>query len=540
MNMFLGTVKGALLLFATVCALGLIGVIAGGAVALSKVEQAAGQLSESKYVVADILPPPLYIIEAHLLAYQMLHRDLGTAQGLAKIQTLISAYEERNRYWAASPLDGRLSSALLGKQRTHADRYFNILTTQLVPALEQDRPAVAETAFNTLSDAYASHRQEVDSTVALVSANAQRHLDSMGNTTSSAYFMLGLVGAISLLLALAIYGVTARRIHSLLGAEPAFLRQAMALFAQGNLHASTDTPARGSVYAGLLEARERIRELVIGMASGAQSVDTQVACVGAEIQRLREHSASLVESALYTGTAMSQMTQSIALISSQALSAQVSVEEAANQAHRGNQARLQSLSSVQHLAAASRSTQTSVANLDQGSSKVSLIAETIQDIASQTNLLALNAAIEAARAGDQGRGFAVVADEVRQLAGRTSTATEEIKGLIGVIREGVEVTVQSMQTSTQDVDRGLATVTEAGESLLAIQERVAAATAAMMEIVTANQRVGTACDDVYQQMNELNQLASAGNVSAEATAKAGDALQKVSCDLRTSLGVFKY
>jgi methyl-accepting chemotaxis protein len=181
-----------------------------------------------------------------------------------------------------------------------------------------------------------------------------------------------------------------------------------------------------------------------------------------------------------------------------------------------------------------------VANLDQGSSKVSLIAETIQDIASQTNLLALNAAIEAARAGDQGRGFAVVADEVRQLAGRTSTATEEIKGLIGVIREGVEVTVQSMQTSTQDVDRGLATVTEAGESLLAIQERVAAATAAMMEIVAANQRVGTACDDVYQQMNELNQLASAGNLSAEATAKAGDALQKVSCDLRTSLGVFKY
>lgn len=83
-------------------------------------------------------------------------------------------------------------------------------------------------------------------------------------------------------------------------------------------------------------------------------------------------------------------------------------------------------------------------------------------------------------------------------------------------------------------------MTEAGESLLAIQERVAAATAAMMAIVAANQRVGTACDDVYQQMNELNQLASAGNVSAEATAKAGDALQKVSCDLRTSLGAFKY
>lgn len=540
MNVFLGTVKGALLLFATVCGLGLIGVIAGGAVALSKVEHAAGQLSESKDVVADILPPPLYIIEAHLLAYQMLHRDLGTPQGLAQIQTLINAYQERNRYWEASSLDSLLSSALLGKQRTFADRYFDILRTQLVPALEQGRAEAAETAFMALSGAYVSHRQEVDKTVELASANAQRHLDTMVDTTSSAHFMLGLVGAISLLLALGIYGVIARRIQALLGAEPAFLRQAMERFAQGNLCGADGTPARGSVYAGLLEARERIRELVIEMASGAKSVDTQVNCVGVEIQRLREHSARLAESALYTGSAMSQMTQSVARISSQALTAQVSVEEAANQAHRGNQARLESLSSVQHLAEASRSTQTSVANLDHGSSKVSVIAETIQDIASQTNLLALNAAIEAARAGDQGRGFAVVADEVRQLAGRTSSATEEIKVLIGVIREGVEVTVQCMQTSTQDVDRGLATVTAAGESLLAIQERVAAATQAMMEIVAANQQVGTACNDVYQQMNELNQLASAGNVSAEATATAGDALQKVSCDLRKSLQAFKY
>ncbi len=38
--------------------------------------------------------------------------------------------------------------------------------------------------------------------------------------------------------------------------------------------------------------------------------------------------------------------------------------------------------------------------------------------------------MEAARAGEQGRGFAVVAAEVRSLAGRSATASQEIKGLI--------------------------------------------------------------------------------------------------------------
>ena len=72
-------------------------------------------------------------------------------------------------------------------------------------------------------------------------------------------------------------------------------------------------------------------------------------------------------------------------------------------------------------------TDATMQGLADSASRISVVVDLIQTIASQTNLLALNATIEAARAGEAGRGFAVVASEVKSLASQTAKATDEIR-----------------------------------------------------------------------------------------------------------------
>ncbi|MCW8356984.1 methyl-accepting chemotaxis protein [Marinomonas pontica] len=111
-----------------------------------------------------------------------------------------------------------------------------------------------------------------------------------------------------------------------------------------------------------------------------------------------------------------------------------------------------------------------ISELDKQSQLVGSIIQSIRGIADQTNLLALNAAIEAARAGEQGRGFAVVADEVRLLASRTSTATEEIVGVVEKNQILAEKAVSLVNKGKEQAEQGLTLSNEAGEVIVEIQD----------------------------------------------------------------------
>ena len=153
-------------------------------------------------------------------------------------------------------------------------------------------------------------------------------------------------------------------------------------------------------------------------------------------------------------------------------------------------------------------------SLGEKSSEIGKIVGVIQDIADQTNLLALNAAIEAARAGDQGRGFAVVAEEVRSLAERVATATTEIDGLIGNVRDGVNESVEAMGKATKDTDAGSALAEQAGQALGDILAAVNSATEQVSKIGEASAEM----DEMTRQA--VDAVTSVAAVSQENAASA--------------------
>ena len=67
----------------------------------------------AKDVVADILPPPMYLIEMRLVLSQAVERSLPAHEARQRFEKLRSDYTERAQYWRSHPPYG-LEQQLLG------------------------------------------------------------------------------------------------------------------------------------------------------------------------------------------------------------------------------------------------------------------------------------------------------------------------------------------------------------------------------------------------------------------------------------------
>ena len=148
---------------------------------------------------------------------------------------------------------------------------------------------------------------------------------------------------------------------------------------------------------------------------------------------------------------------------------------------------IETAGTMNELKNASAKAAAAMSSLEERSSQVEEIVDTIEDIADQTNLLALNAAIEAARAGEHGRGFAVVAGEVRKLAERSSSATKEISKILSAIKAETLVAANAMRSSTSSMDSRI-TVSERASRSLAMVGTAIEATTAVAEALSAQAR----------------------------------------------------
>ena len=180
------------------------------------VDDALG-MAQGKDVVADILPPPLYLIEAQLTLYQL--RDQAPAQQgplREQLTRLRAEYDTRNAYWAAQTLDPAVKQALLQGQQPAAQRYWQHVQQQVLPRLASD-PAAAAPEMAQAQQLYLAHRASVDRTVALASHYAQARDTALQRTEQYALFWAPLAGGVCLLALLISLYLLQRSLYQRLG-----------------------------------------------------------------------------------------------------------------------------------------------------------------------------------------------------------------------------------------------------------------------------------------------------------------------------------
>ncbi|MEB2265774.1 methyl-accepting chemotaxis protein [Priestia megaterium] len=161
-----------------------------------------------------------------------------------------------------------------------------------------------------------------------------------------------------------------------------------------------------------------------------------------------------------------------------------------------------------------------VKGLEDRSTEIGRIIDTITRIAEQTNLLALNAAIEAARAGEHGKGFAVVAGEVRKLAEESKTSAIQISHLLKEIEAQAKQAYQNMEVNTEEVTLGIATVEDVNEQFSTIMEDVFAAQEQMNKMTKATGEIDGYSFKVMESVMGLLEVAKQAAAYAEEVAAA--------------------
>ncbi|MET0155296.1 MAG: methyl-accepting chemotaxis protein [Rickettsiales bacterium] len=251
-----------------------------------------------------------------------------------------------------------------------------------------------------------------------------------------------------------------------------------------------------SIVGDINDAAQRVHNSSVEISDGS-----------ADLSRRTESQASALEQ---TAASVERLTQMVGSNSDNASRANNCSDKAASVAKSGGQVVGAAISAMKAIEASSQ--------------KISDIIGVIDEIAFQTNLLALNAAVEAARAGEAGKGFAVVAEEVRTLAGRSATASREIKGLI--------------TESVSQVKNGSSLVQQSGDALKNIIDSIEEASRLVSDIASASQEQATGIREINVAVSSMDEATQQNAALFEENTAAASSLSQQADVMRSLVGAF--
>ncbi len=495
-----------------------IGFIAYGALSFSALNQLRvngplyQRIVQSKDLVADILPPPEFIIESYLVCIQLSESTDATEikNYSEKLLGLKQDYNERHRFWQNAGLENALAQSLLTDAHQPAVEFYQILDSELIPAVKQQDKTAIQPALTKARKAFERHRSAIEQAVSIANQRIRDDESSAQIVIQNAIWQLGFF----LLLAMG-GGLFIAWIISQSIVKP--LQEAVHIaktVAAGDLRTEisvTGTDETSQLLLSLKEMNQSLINIVTQVRSGTFSIkdaSSQIAAGNLDLSQRTENQAHALG---VTASSMEELTSTVKHNADNAQQANQLAKQASEVASKGGSVVDQVVKTM--------------GTINQSSHQIVDIISVIDGIAFQTNILALNAAVEAARAGEQGRGFAVVATEVRNLAQRSANAAKEIKTLIN--------------QSVENVALGSQLVDQAGSTMNDLVSRVSQVTQLIAEIANASSEQTKGLQQANSSLLEIDEATQQNAALVEQASAAAASLSEQSEQLGKLVSVFK-
>jgi signal transduction histidine kinase len=241
------------------------------------------RIVQGKDIIADVLPPPEYIIESYLVALQLTQAtDPTEISNLeARFQMLKSEYESRHNYWLDQSLDQEIHDTFLDNAYQAAHIFYTEATERFLPSIKLGDREKLKTSLLQMRQAYEVHRSAINQVVKLARTRNVEDEVQAQNTIHEYKIVLTGIFIFSVALAALLTVLSSRGILRSLKT----VQQVAVAVAEGDLNSRIDTYQRDEL-GDLLRSMKTMQQQLLARLTANQDLLEETARLKLDLENI--------------------------------------------------------------------------------------------------------------------------------------------------------------------------------------------------------------------------------------------------------------